>query len=81
MRDKFDVISFDNLAIEHLDLQNQVDADAWDYLYMGDEGSFTFYIDAVNHKFALSSLSQERYELIDDVDEMFQYIRNKRYEI
>lgn len=79
LRDKFDVISFDNLAIEHLNLQNQVDLDMWDYLYMGDEGSFTFYIDAVNHKFALSSLSQERYELIDDVDKMFQYIRNKRY--
>lgn len=76
MSDNFNVISFDNLAIEHLDLQNQIGADVWDYVYMGDEGSYTFYIDAVNKEFALSSLSPIRYDLRDNVDDMFMYIRN-----
>lgn len=77
LRDKFEVISFDNLAIEHMDLKNKVSRDVWDYFYMGDEGSYTFYIDAVNKEFALSSLSPERYSLKDNVDEMFMTIRTK----
>ena len=75
LKNAFNVISFDNLAIEHLDLKNQVAKDIWKYSYMGDEGSYTFYIDAVNKKFALSSLSPIQYNLRDSVDEMFNYIR------
>lgn len=75
LKNAFNVISFDNLAIEHLDLKNQVAEDIWKYSYMGDEGSYTFYIDAVNKKFALSSLSPIQYDLRDGVDEMFNYIR------
>ena len=75
LKNAFNVISFDNLAIEHLDLKNQVAEDIWKYSYMGDEGSYTFYIDAVNKKFALSSLSPIQYDLKDSVDEMFNYIR------
>ena len=75
LKNAFNVISFDNLAIEHLDLKNQVAEDIWKYSYMGDEGSYTFYIDAVNKKFALSSLSPIQYDLRDNVDEMFNYIR------
>ena len=75
LKNAFNVISFDNLAIEHLDLKNQVAEDIWKYSYMGDEGSYTFYIDAVNKKFALSSLSPIQYDLRNNVDEMFNYIR------
>lgn len=75
LKNAFNVISFDNLAIEHLDLKNQVAEDIWKHSYMGDEGSYTFYIDAVNKKFALSSLSPIQYDLRDNVDEMFNYIR------
>ena len=75
LKNAFNVISFDNLAIEHLDLKNQVAENIWKYSYMGDEGSYTFYIDAVNKKFALSSLSPMQYDLRDNVDEMFNYIR------
>ena len=75
LKNAFNVISFDNLAIEHLDLKNQVAEDIWKYSYMGDEGSYTFYIDVVNKKFALSSLSPIQYDLKDSVDEMFNYIR------
>lgn len=77
----FDVVSFDNLAIEHLNVESLVDKDRWDELYMGDEGQYTFFIDAVNKKFAVSSLAEEQYDLMDDVDDMFRKVReiNDRY--
>ena len=71
----FDVVSFDNLAIEHLDVESLVKKDRWDELYMGDEGQYTFFIDAVNKKFAVSSLSKEQYDLMDNVDDMFRKVR------
>ena len=71
----FDVVSFDNLAIEHLNVKTLVNKDRWDELYMGDEGQYTFFIDAVNKKFAVSSLSEEQYDLMDNVDDMFKYVR------
>lgn len=71
----FDVVSFDNLAIEHLNVESLVNKDRWDELYMGDEGQYTFFIDAVNKKFAVSSLSKEQYNLMDNVDDMFKYVR------
>ena len=49
----------------------------WERLYMGDEGEYTFFIDAVNKKFAVSSLADEQYDLMDDVDDMFRYVKNK----
>ena len=71
----FDVVSFDNLAIEHLNVESLVKKDKWDELYMGDEGQYTFFIDAVNKKFAVSSLSEEQYNLMDNVDDMLKYVR------
>ena len=71
----FDVVSFDNLAIEHLNVESLVKKDRWDELYMGDEGQYTFFIDAVNKKFAVSSLSEEQYDLMDNVDDMFRKVR------
>ena len=77
--DKFDVITFDNLAIKNMGLKHKVDDKTWEYLYMGDEGQYTFYIDAVDKKFSTSSLSQERWDLMDNVDDMFQFVREKNY--
>lgn len=71
----FNVISFDNLALEHLDIKSHMPNKEWERLYMGDEGEYTFFIDAVNKKFAVSSLAGERYDLMDDVDDMFRYIK------
>ena len=46
-------------------------------IYMGDEGEFTYFIDAVNEYFALSSLELENhFPLMDDVDDMFRFLRN-----
>ena len=71
----FDVVSFDNLAIEHLNVKSLVKKDRWDELYMGDEGRYTFFIDAVKKKFAVSSLTEEKYDLMDSVDDMFRKVR------
>lgn len=72
----FKVISFDNLAIEQLEVQRLMSQEEWDEFYMGDDGSMTYYIDMVEQKFARSSTADfdKRYDLLDSVDEMFQKI-------
>ena len=80
----FNVISFDNLALEHLDMKSQIPNKEWERLYMGDEGKYTFFIDAVNKKFAISSLAKEQYDLMDNVDDMFRYVKkvvDKQYDM
>lgn len=74
-RDKFEVISFDNLALEHFDMKSKFNEDEWSSMYMGDEGSYTFYIDAVNKKFSVSSLDTRQFDVLDNVDDMFQHVR------
>ena len=75
-----EVLSFDNLAIEQLHIQDKLDPAVWEQFYMGDDGSFTFYIDAVNRQFARSSTApfDTRYPLLDSVDDMFEVIRNEQ---
>lgn len=78
----FRVIAFDNLALEHLKLQSKVSEEQWKANYMGDEGSYTFFIDAVNKKFAVSSLSEKQYDYTPEmtVDDMFKFIQKVRKE-
>ena len=72
----FKVLSFDNLALEQLDIRSLVSEKEWNNFYMGDDGQFTFYIDMVAGEFAKNSLSQERYKIGDlSVDEMFNKIK------
>lgn len=71
----FKVVSFDNLAIRQLDVKRLMSEEAWQQFYMGDDGGFTMYIDAVNEEYALSSVSTERYKLKNDIREMFKTIR------
>lgn len=79
-RQNFAVISFDNLAIEHLKLQEKIPEKMWQENYMGDEGSYTFFIDAVNKKFAVSSLAEDQYDYTPDmtVDDMFNEVQKIR---
>ena len=79
MLSEFQVVSFDNLAIEQLDVKRLVDEDEWEEFYMGDDSEFTYYIDMVERKFAKSSTApmDERYDLLDSVDDMFEMIRKK----
>ena len=73
----FEIVSFDNLGIEQLDPKRLMSDEEWEKCFMGEDGSFTFYIDAVNGKFARCSTATERYDLMDDVKTMFNVIRNE----
>lgn len=74
----FEVLSFDNLAINQLDVKRIVPVENWDEFYMGDDGGFTFYIDVVKGEFAKNSLSDERFPIGDlSIDEMFNFIQEK----
>lgn len=52
------VVSFDNLALEQLDVKKilfEHKEKDWEQFYMGDDGQFTFYIDAVKQQYAKDS--------------------------
>lgn len=76
----FKVVSFDNLAIEQLDVQRLMSKEDWDEFYMGDDSEFTYFIDMVERKFAKNSTTplDKRYDLLDSVDEMFEKIRLRK---
>lgn len=75
---KFKVVSFDNLAIEQLNVKRLLTQEEWDEFYMGDDGKVTYYVDMVERKFAQSSTApfNKRYDLLDSVDDMFKVITN-----
>lgn len=76
--EKFKVLSFDNLAIEQLDVKRIMSDEEWNEFYMGDDGGYTFYIDMVKGEFAKNSISNERFPIGNkSMDEMFQFIQNK----
>ena len=80
MLDKFKVVSFDNLAIEQLDVKRLLSDKEWEEFYQGNDGSNTYYIDMVERKFARSSTAafDKRYDLLDSVDDMFKVIVNEK---
>ncbi|MFI3231061.1 MAG: radical SAM protein [bacterium] len=71
------VVSFDNLSLEQLDIKSKLPEQLWERIYMGDDGTSTFYIDAVEREFAKSSTSNKRYVLEDCIVEMFNKILNE----
>jgi hypothetical protein len=79
---RFKVGSFDNLAIEQLDLEKQIKERTdlkWEELYMGNDGEYSFYIDAVSKTFAKNStISKDKNYPINDmsVDEMFKSLKD-----
>ena len=80
---KFAVLSFDNLAIEQLEIEKrwrEFSDEPWDEFYAGDDGEFTYYIDMVERQFAKSSTApfDKRYNLLDNVDDMFKIIQNEK---
>lgn len=76
LRSKFNVLSFDNLAIEQLNMKSHLSPEEWNRFYMGDDGQFTMYIDLVNGVFAKNSTSKIVYPLTEDVVEMFRVVKN-----
>lgn len=74
----FDVVSFDNLALEQLKVKRLMSEDEYQRFYCGDDGQYTFYADMVDKKFYKNSLMADGgHELLDDPKEMFDIIRNE----
>jgi organic radical activating enzyme len=68
-------LSFDNLAIDQLRPQRVFkDLGAYQQQYMGPEGQFSMYVDAVTETFALSSYSEERFGW-SNMRNMFAHVR------
>ena len=78
LKDKFYVISFDNLAIDHLEIKTKFKIEDWSIYYMGDEGKYTFFVDLINKKFAISSLEKTQIPYTDNmtIDDMFKIVRS-----
>lgn len=72
----FKCISFDNLAIKQLEPKRLMSDKDYKEFYMGDDGSFSLYVDSVNRQFAKSSVSTERYDLMDDIADMFKIVKD-----
>lgn len=69
-------LSFDNLAIDQLKPQRVFrDQATFEQQYMGQEGLFSMYVDAVTKTFALSSYSAERFDW-SKLEDMFAQVRH-----
>ena len=74
----FQLISFDNLSLNQLDVKRLLSDKEWEEFYMGDDGKYTFYIDMVKGEFSKNSIASERYPIGDKtIDEMFNFITSK----
>ena len=69
------IVSFDNLGIEQLNPKRLMNQQEWDSFYQGEDGSHTFFIDAVKQEFSKSSTSKERFAYEGNVIDMFRKIR------
>ena len=66
-------LSFDNLALEQLEVQKLLPTEVWDKMYMGDDFTHTMYIDTVKQQYAPTSRSESRMSFSNmDVLEFFQ---------
>lgn len=72
----FKCISFDNLAIKQLEPKRLMSEEDYKSFFMGMDGEYTMYVDSVNRQFAKSSVSTERYDLMDDIADMFKVIKD-----
>lgn len=77
----FKVVSFDNLAIEQLDMKRFLTDEQWEEFYMGDEGQHTMYIDLVKEEFSLNSCAvNKRYKIMSNIIDMFKIVKKESVE-
>lgn len=75
----FKVVSFDNLALDQLDVKRLLSEEEWNLFYMGDEGNSSMYVDLVTGKFGISSLESlsNMWPIMDDIKDMFRVVKEK----
>lgn len=68
-------MSFDNLAIEQIKPQRLfINPESFNLRFMGEEGKFGMYMDAVTKKYALSSYSNQQFKISKKLSYMFSKI-------
>lgn len=74
----FNVVSFDNLALDQLKVKDMMTKEEWEKFYLGNDGQFTMFIDSVSKTFSKSSTTpiEKRQKMLDDIKPMFDYVRN-----
>lgn len=75
LKDEFELISFDNLAIWQLHVSNIVSEEQWEKAYMGNDGQYTMYVDLVKKEYAVSSTSTRHPIVHDNIEDMFASVR------
>lgn len=60
------ILSFDNLALDQLEVQQMVSSVIWQTHYMGEEGSVSLYLDLVKQSYAVSSTTSDNIFPIGD---------------
>ena len=76
MLNEFKVVSFDNLALEQLEVKRLLTEEEWNEFYMGNDGKYTMYIDLVKEQFALCSVAEERFDLLANIKPMFEKVKS-----
>ena len=77
----FKLVSFDNLAIEQLNVKRILTPKQWNEFYMGDEGTSSMFIDLVTQKFGVSSLCkpEEMHPITDNIKDMFRIVKEEAH--
>lgn len=75
---EFVVLSFDNLAIDQLDVKSMLTEEQWNTFYRGDDGSHTLFIDLVSETFAKNSIQDKSKHkpLMSDIRDMLKEVQN-----
>lgn len=69
-------LSFDNLSIYQLEIKRFLPEKIWNRIYMGTDGQFTMYVDAVEYKYAISSTASDKFEIKESIKDIFQNVRS-----
>ncbi len=76
LMEHFALVSFDNLALEQLHMRDHVSEEEWEKCYMGDDGTHTMYLDMVEEKYAVSSVSTREPIFSNDIKDLFAEVKN-----
>ncbi|MBQ7408431.1 MAG: radical SAM protein [Clostridia bacterium] len=72
----FNTVCFDNLAIRQLKINEIIDKEQFDNLFMGNDGEGSMYINLVEKSYSVSSTSANTYPLKDDIYKTFAHVKS-----
>ena len=75
MLSKFQIVSFDNLALEQLKVKRLISDSYWNQFYMGNDGGYTMYVDMVKEEFSKSSTCKQRFPIMSNIVDMFNAVQ------